>query len=391
MHRSFLPLLLASTLLTSTAVMAQPKGEVGTYSDVTINGSIVEPKPITVADDAKLAAMIKVPEGFKVEVVGRDLGNTRMLAVHGNHIYATRRQESDVIRLDDKDGDGKFEAFTEVAERPGMHGIAFDGDTVYLVTVHDVYNAPVKEDGSFGPLTRIIDNLPDAGQHANRTLAIGPDNMLYITVGSTCNECQEPNPENATILRATKDGKSRSIFASHLRNTIGFGWEPTTGAMYGADHGIDWLGDNEQQEEFNKIEMGKNYGWPYIYDFSHENPEHNPPKGETLEDWKKMSTEPVLGYTAHSAPMQMVFYTGTAFPAEYQGDAFIAQRGSWNRRPPSGYEISRVDFKDGKPVSWGHFATGFLQKGDDGYGFLGRLAGLTQTPDGALLLASTLR
>ncbi len=378
---------LAAALL-ATTTFAQPQGNIGQYSDATVEGSVLEPKPIIVSDDAELAAMVKVPEGFAVEVVGRDMGNTRMLAVHGEHTYATRRTEGDVIRLDDADGDGKFEGFTTVAARPGMHGIAFDGDTVFLATVNEIYTAPVNADGTFGELKRIIDDLPDGGQHPNRTIAIGPDDMLWISAGSTCNACAETNPESATMLRAKKDGTSRTIFARGLRNTIGFGFEPQTGRLFGADHGIDWLGDEEQQEEFNLIEEGKQYGWPYVYDFSKLNPQDNPPEGITLEQWAAMSEEPLVGYTAHSAPMQMTFYTGSAFPEEYRGDAFIAQRGSWNRRPPSGYEISRVDFEDGNPKTWDHFAEGFLIEGeDDGYGFLGRLAGLVETSDGALLLA----
>ncbi|RYG93451.1 MAG: YbhB/YbcL family Raf kinase inhibitor-like protein, partial [Alphaproteobacteria bacterium] len=237
-----------------------------------------------------------------------------MLATHAGHVYATRRTEGDVIRLDDADGDGSYEGHTVVAARPGMHGIAFDNDVVFLATVNEIYTAPVNADGTFGDLTRLIDDLPDGGQHPNRTIAIGPDDMLWISAGSTCNACAETNPESATMLRAKKDGTSRTIFARGLRNTIGFGFEPGSGQLYGADHGIDWLGDEEQQEEFNHIEQGKQYGWPYVYDFSRLNPQDNPPAGISLEQWAKLSTEPALGYTAHSAPMQMAFYTGSAFP-----------------------------------------------------------------------------
>jgi len=158
--------------------------------------------------------------------------------------------------------------------------------------------------------------------------------MLYVSVGSTCNACSEPNVENATILQVKPDGSARKIFAAGLRNTIGFDFDPKSGALYGADHGIDWLGDDEQPEEFNRIEQGKNYGWPYIHGEGGKNPQDEPPAGITLEEWEKASVAPVLTYTAHAAPMQMVFYTGEQFPAEYRGDAFIAMHGSWNRKPP---------------------------------------------------------
>jgi len=342
-----------------------------------------------IQDDAKLTSLIKAPDGFKVDVFARDLINPRMLAVSPKGIvYATRRTVGDVIMLKDENGDGKADAAVTVASRPNMHGIAFDGDKVFLITIHDVYTADVNDDGTFGPLTRIINDLPDAGQHANRTIKIGPDGMLYISVGSTCNECQEDNPENATLLRASKDGRTRAIFASGLRNTIGFDWEPTTGALYGIDHGIDWLGDEVQVEEVNRIEQGKKYGWPYVYGMSGINPHINPPEGVTLEDWAKQSTEPVLGYTAHSAPMQVAFYGGSAFPADFKGDAFIAMRGSWNRRPPSGYEVVRVNFENGKPVGFEKFLEGFLLRQENGkYGYLGRLTGITVGKDGSLFVA----
>jgi Raf kinase inhibitor-like YbhB/YbcL family protein len=378
----------AFALCVPSLAMAQVKGSVGLNSDVTIEGSILEPEKVLVTDEAKLTALIKAPDGFKVDVFARDLINPRMLAVSPKgFLYATRRSVGDVIMLKDEDGDGRADGSVTVASRPNMHGIAFDGDTVFLVTIHDVYTADVKEDGRFGPLTRIINDLPDAGQHANRTISVGPDGMLYISVGSTCNECQEDNPENATILRASKDGKSRTIFASGLRNTIGFAWEPESGALYGVDHGIDWLGDEVQVEELNQIEQGKKYGWPYVYGMSGINPHINPPEGITLEQWAKKSTEPLLGYTAHSAPMQMAFYDETAFPEDYRGDAFIAMRGSWNRRPPSGYEVVRVNFENGKPVGFERFLDGFLFQQENGkYGYLGRLAGIAVGEDGSLFV-----
>ena len=363
MTRFSLPALTAAlaTALVPIAAAGQPKGEVGQFSDVTVEGSVLEPSPIRVSDDAELAGLITAPEGFTVEVFARDLVNPRMLAVSDDNVlYATRRSVGDVIMLKDGDGDGKADVPVTVASRAGMHGIAFDGDRVFLATVNDVYVADVREDGSFGELERIINDLPDGGQHPNRTLGIGPDDHLYISAGSTCNACAETNPESATLLRASKDGTSRTIFAEGLRNTIGFDWQPESGELWGMDHGIDWLGDEEQVEELNQLEQGKQYGWPYVYGMGEFNPQDNPPEGITLEQWAELSTEPVLGYTAHSAPMQMAFYDAGAFPEEYRGDAFIAMRGSWNRRPPSGYEVMRVDFENGEPVGFEPFLYGLL-------------------------------
>jgi len=391
MTRFSLPAITAAlaTALVPIAAAGQPKGVVGQFSDVTVEGSVLEPSPIRVSDDAELAGLITAPEGFTVEVFACDLVNPRMLAVSDeNVLYATRRSVGDVIMLKDGDGDGKADVPVTVASRAGMHGIAFDGDRVFLATVNDVYVADVREDGTFGELKRIINDLPDGGQHPNRTLGIGPDDHLYISAGSTCNACAETNPESATVLRASKDGTNRTIFAKGLRNTIGFDWQPESGVLWGMDHGIDWLGDEEQVEELNRLEQGKQYGWPYVYGMGEINPQDNPPEGITLKQWAELSTEPVLGYTAHSAPMQTAFYDAGAFPEKYRGDAFIAMRGSWNRRPPSGYEVVRVDFENGEPIGFEPFLTGFLIEREDGdYGYLGRLAGLAVAPDGALYVS----
>src|SRR6202000_78568 len=222
---------------------------------------------------------------------------------------------------------------------------------------------------------------PDAGQHNTRTVQIGPDGMMYISVGSTCNECAEPNPENATILRASPDGKSRSIFASGLRDTVSWGWQPQTGELWGMDNGIDALGDNQQPEELNHIEKGKRYGWPYLFGDNQPNPHLDPPGGLQKSELARTNIAMVLGYTAHAAPMQMSFYNASQFPAEYQGDAFVSMRGSWNRKPPSGYEVVRIHFKNGEPVSIDPFVTGFVTS----QGEYGRLVGNAVANDGSLL------
>lgn len=215
---------------------------------------------------------------------------------------------------------------------------------------------------------------------------IGPDGMLYVTVGSTCNCCVEKNPENATILRARPDGSDRKVFARGLRNTIGFGWHPQTRQLWGMDHGSDWLGDDAPPEELNRLEAGADYGWPFVWGNRQVIPGlESHPKVGRLKDYAARATPPVVGYQAHSAPIQMVFYTGGQFPVEYRNDAFVAMHGSWNRKPSVGYEVVRVRFdKEGKPVGFQKFLTGFLV--EDGRAFFGRPAGLAVTKDGALLV-----
>lgn len=351
-----------------------------------IIGHVMEPDRLAPTDER--IAQLDLPPNFRITKFAEGLINPRMIAVGADGtVYVTRRSVGDVVMMKDTDGDGRADEFRTIASRPGMHGIAIDGRYAYLATVKDVYRAEIRRDGSFGALVRIIDDLPDGGQHANRTLAVGPDGMLHMSVGSTCNACDETNPESATLLRAMPDGTRRQIFASGLRNTIGFDWHPQTGQLFGMDHGIDWLGDEQPPEELNLLEEGRKYGWPYVYADGRLNPQHEPPIGITPHQWAAASEPPVLMYTAHAAPMQMVFYDGTQFPPEYRGDAFVAMRGSWNRQPPSGYEVARIRFENGRPVAFAPFVSGFLiDEGYGRYGQIGRPTGLAVAKDGSLLI-----
>lgn len=367
------------------AQLSDPKA-----ANVTVVGHVLEPAQLEPTPER--LDRLSLPPGFEISVFADGLVNPRMVAVaEDGTLYVTRRAVGDVLMLRDTDGDGRADQQQRVASRPMMHGIAIEGDTVWLVTVEDIYRTTRRDDGTLEPLGEpIVDDLPAGGQHPNRTVVVGPDGKLYVSVGSTCNACGETDPRNATMLRIEPDGSYAKIFATGLRNTIGFGFEPRTGELWGMDHGIDWLGDNEQHEELNRIVEGDTYGWPYVYADGKLNPQDYPPGGIGIEAWAAESTDPVGLYTPHSAPMQLAFYTGEAFPEQYRGDAFVAMRGSWNRNPPSGYEVLRIDFEDGRPVGFEPFVTGFLMEDGEspsGWGHLGRLAGLAQGPDGALYLS----
>lgn len=360
----------------------------------TLAGQSVQPREIIghvlkpTEAPAPSVGTLKVPAGFQVRRFAEKLGKPRMLALAPDGgLYVTRRDVGDVLLLRDQNDDGMAEPPLVVARRPQMHGIAVTDTHVFLATVKEVFTTTRQPDGRFGELTRIIDDLPDGGQHPNRTLAVGPDGMLYISVGSTCNACDETGPEHATMLRTKPSGESRTIFASGLRNTIGFGWHPTTGALWGMDHGIDWLGDDDQGEELNEIQEGQQYGWPYIYADNKVNPQDEPPGEIPSEQWARMSRPPVRLYTPHAAPMQMAFARGN-LPAAYREGAFVAMHGSWNRQPPSGYEVVFIRFDQGRPVAIEPFLTGFLMKtGANGWTITGRPVGLVVAPTGEVFVS----
>ena len=343
-------------------------------------------RPALVAANEENVSQLKVPSGFKVNKFAEGLGKPRILVAGPNgRIYASDREAGLVLLLIDSDGDGIAEQKKTVANIKQIHGLSIHDGKMFMVAVKEVYSADINGDGTLGASKMLINDLPDGGQHPNRTIAFGPDNKMYLTVGSTCNSCPEPNVENATILQANADGSERKIYAKGLRNTIGFGWHPETNELWGMDHGIDWLGDDEQKEEVNLIRQGADYGWPYIYGDGKYNPHSRPAGDSTYQQFLQKSTLPVLSYQAHAAPMSMVFYNAAQFTDEYRGDAFVAMRGSWNRSSPVGYKVVRLHFENGKPVRFDDFLSGFVVNNNKSH--FARLVGLAVHSDGSLLVS----
>ena len=351
----------------------------------TITGHVNRPAELDPTPERM--AKLKIGKGFTLAVFAKDLEAPRMMATTPDgRVYVTRRGEKgDVLLLEDNDGNGTAEAPRTVLKLPHVHGIAIKDGTVYLSTVRELYSAPIGKDGSFGELRKLHDDLPDAGQHPNRTLAFSPEGKLFLSVGSTCNAAPEPNKENATLLEIATDGSKRTIHASGLRNTIGFAWHPESGKLYGMDHGIDWLGDDSQKEELNELKEGKKYGWPFVFEDGKANLARSPKEteGTSWEEYAKTCEPSVLTTTAHSAPMALLFPSGKNFPKNFAGDALVTLHGSWNRGTPSGYSVVRLRFEDGEPAEFEGFVSGFC----DESGQFGRPCGLVEWKDGSVLMS----
>lgn len=371
--------------LTASDASIEDAAQADAAPDATTSGierDVVRPASRTPSE--ALMAGLKLAPGFAINVFARDMQHARMLAVHGPHIYLTRPMQGDVLKLVDNNGDGVVDQQSTVAAGlPQVHGIVIDEPYVYLATPTHVYRASLSADGSLGTPSAIITDLPPGAQHPYRTLGVGPDRKLYISVGSPCDACPIDNPEYATMLRAELDGSRRSIMASGLRNTIGFGWHPTTGALWGFDHGSDFRGDDIPPEEINQIVDGANYGWPYCYGNRVSDPVIQDPPMTTKAAYCATTTPTVLENQAHQAPIGWTFYTAQQFPAAYRNGAFVAFRGSWNRNPPTGYRVAFVAFENGQPTRIDDFVSGFLV--EDGAAQFGRLAGIAVTSDGSLL------
>ena len=365
-----------------------PPGEPPVSANVTRN----EPTPLEFTPD-KLARL-KLPAGFTLKVMASGLGNIRMMHVMPDGgIYLTRREQGDVWYLKDRNGDGVF-APTErrqVAQNIKFaHGLDVRNGKLYVVGEKTIWVMDMAKDGSLSVPRVFADGFPDAGQHPARTIAWGPDGYLYATFGSTCNDCQPANPEEATMLRVSPDGQSREVYARGLRHTIGFGWHPVSGTLYGFDQGSDWHGDNIPPEEMNVIVRGKNYGWPFCYGDRQPDPYVNLtaiPGKVSKAEYCATTQGSLLNYTSHAAAIGMTYYTAAQFPAEYKNNIFVAYRGSWNRSEPSGYQVARVAFDaNNRPVSITPFLTGFVYQDGEVWKQFGRVAGVAQYTDGSLLV-----
>ena len=341
--------------------------------------------PERVAFDESLLDRLSLPPGFAVTVFARDLGGVRVLvAALDGTVYASVPSAGRVLRLRDADGDGRAETIETVLEGyAGVHGLALGNGTLSFATPTTVHAAPLGADGTPGDPTVVSSGMPSGGNHQARGLGLAPDGRLYVSIGSSCNACLEESVERAALLLV--ENGTRRVYAAGLRNTMGFDWQPATGALYGADQGSDFRGDDLPPEEVNRIVDGAHYGWPYAYgDRVVDTLTTVDPPGSTKEAFAPATEPAVLELPAHASPIQLRFYDGAAFPAGYRGDAFVTLHGSWNRDPPNGYAVARLRFDDaGRPEGYEEFLTGFYF---DGNRVFGRPAGLAVLPDGALLV-----
>ena len=346
-------------------------------------GSKVIPQP----ENAKLI----VPKGFKVNVYaegGFTYPRWMTLAPNGDVFVADSRANS-VIVLRDIDKDGKADqrfVFSNKLAQP--FGMAFHKEWFYVANTDSIvrfaYKSGQTEAG--GEPEKIVE-LTAGGysQHWTRNILFSKDGkQMFVSIGSATNVSVEADPKRAAISVYDPDGKNHRIYASGLRNPIGLAWNPKTGELWTAVNERDGLGDDLVPDYATSVREGGFYGWPYSYIGQNEDPRR---KGENPDIVKKAIVPDVL-FTSHVAALGIQFYTGKMFPKEYQGDAFVAFHGSWNRAKLSGYKIVRIRFKNGKLVGNGFedFVTGWLPD-ENSNEVWGRPVGLLVNSDGSLLIA----
>lgn len=326
----------------------------------------------------ELLSRLVTDERFNISLFADDISGARALAITETGDLIVSIPSNGTLRLiyndsnQDNVSDG-HQLLLEGLERP--HGIYLHEGWLYVAETHAVlrirYNAKERKfEGT--PHYVVRNSFPGGGSHSTRTVKVGPDNKLYVSAGSSCNVCRENTPKRASIMRYDLDGKNEMVYASGLRNTVGFDWQPKTNLLYGVDNGRDMLGDDLPPEELNQINEGAHYGWPYEYGKNIADNDKKPPGLKT--------TPSSYNLTAHSAPLSLLFSKHNPL---MNNTALVALHGSWNRSEKSGYKVVSLTFSNDGAITERDFITGFEHDGT----VLGRPVDIAEDTSGNFYLS----
>lgn len=328
------------------------------------------------AQTSALQSRLEVSEGFQVGIYAADLKNARFIEFtrSGDLLVAQPRQARITLLERDRDGDGRADGQRVLMDslvRP--HSIDFHEGYLYIAESIAVGRIRFDHETgqTIGDYERIITGLADSGNHWTKTIRFGPDGLLYLSSGSTCNVCLEADDQRATITRYHPDGSGEERFATGLRNSVGFDWAPFDNQLYATDNGRDMLGNDYPPCELNRIEQGRFYGWPYINGFGDLDPDLGDPA------MLAKATSPVHGFRAHNAPLGIRFINIDGFPPEYRAAALVALHGSWNRSTPDGYKVVSLHRRPDGSFDERDFLWGFERDGD----VIGRPVDVAAGPD----------
>ena len=303
-------------------------------------------------------ASVGVPEGFRVNVFAGDLNGPRFMALGPDGaVYVADRGNDRIVALPDDDGDGRADevrVFAAGLDRP--HSIVFHEGAWYVGVPDAVIRLQDSDGDGKADVRETVVNLPAGGAHTTRTVAFLPDGRMVVSIGSTCNVCEEEDRRRAAIVVYDgPDGGGERLYASGLRNAVGLAVHPQTGQLWASNNGRDFMGDDLPPETVYAVEEDAYYGWPVCQSGDIVDPDLGFPGA------CDGVAEPVVEMQAHSAPLGITFYDGEMFPQAFRGNLFIAFHGSWNRSVPTGYKVVRLPFEDGEATGQVvDFATGWL-------------------------------
>ena len=327
---------------------------------------------------------LTLPEGFSIRALTLEAPDARQMALAGNGtLFVGTRRRGTLYAIPNALSAQSPEVLTLAKGLKMPNGVAIANDDLYVAEVSRILRFPSIAasvgSGSPGqaPYAVVTDQLPDKTHHGWKYIKFGPDGQLYVPVGAPCNICLSEDPRFAALLRMDPHTGSASIYASGIRNTVGFAWHPDSGELWFSDNGRDMMGDDVPPEEINVASRpGQHFGYPFV----HGRDIVDPRFGADAPDLA--FTPPRLEIQAHAAALGLDFHTHPQFPPRYRGALFIAEHGSWNRSSKVGYQVSVVTFEDGEP-RYAPFIIGWLE----GERQWGRPVDVLAAPDGSLLVS----
>jgi glucose/arabinose dehydrogenase len=326
---------------------------------------------------------LKMPEGFHGAVFAEADAARMMTFSPSGVLLVSETDEGKVVALPDSRHAGRAERSVVVLS--GLrepHGLGFYQGRLFVAENDKVRRYDWDDVNLRASNPKLVADLPGRGGHATRTLLFHQDKM-YVSAGSSCNVCIEKDSRRAAVMEFNPDGSAMKIFAKGLRNAVGMAVNPKTDTVWVTVNGRDWLGDNLPPDVINDLgQTGGDFGWPYCY--GDQVPDSNFTKAG--DDRCKNTVRPKVQMQAHSAPLGLAFYEGTAFPSEYRNNIFVALHGSWNRSVPTGDKVVRVKLDEkGQPVGT---AQDFITGWQDASGRRsGRPVGIVFGPDGAMYVS----
>jgi len=318
-------------------------------------------------------AELMVPAGMKSSVFASGLRAPRFMAVSpGGVLFVAERGADRVVALPDRDGDGTADETVEVGrgyER--AHSLAFtDAGTLLVAGETKLFELTLGDDLRERDRTVLVEGLPADGAHGTRTVAVLPSGDLLLSVGSSCDACEEKDPRRAAISLIDQGGEGERLYMTGLRNAVGLWVDPQTGRPWATDMGRDTLGDDRPPETLYEVVDGADAGWPRCHAGSIVDPQFGSANACAGV------AQPAATFPAHMAPLALV---------GWQDHLVIAFHGSWDRSSKVGYKLVWLPW-DGAPAGDPQdLATGFLLPGSDDA--LGRPAGLAVGADGALYVS----
>ncbi len=411
-----LPALLPFAFVTTTLAQSTLSGSAAVSADWTKDAPGLRHK-ITLADlpapyatesavndahivDRPAGASLQVPPGFEIEQYAAGFRDPRYLLTAPNgDIFVTESRANAIKVLRDADSDGKPEA-TEVFATDGLKrpfGLAFyppgpDPQYLYVANTDGIVRFPyrngdTKARGRAEKLSAELSGggLLHGGGHWTRDISFSPDGKkMYVSIGSRSNVSDDSEEANrARIFEFNPDGTGQKVFAWGIRNAVGIKFRPSTDELWMSVNERDELGDGLVPDYIGRVQPGGFYGWPWYYIGNNQDPRH---KGKHPEFAGKAIVPDVL-VQSHSASLNLAFYDGEQFPAEYRGDIFAAFHGSWNKTRRTGYKIVRVPLEKSSGKARGDyedFVTGFVTPEGNVWG---RPVGVTIAKDGSLLFS----